>query len=189
MLAPQTNYILLSDQELFQLTRQEDTKAYEVIYHRHWPRLIDTAYRRLFSRQKAEDLVQDLFINIYQRRHAIELTGSLQAYLNQAVKYRILNAYRSSHVEAGFQESDFFKSVCKNDFAVSLEAKELTGRIEEALNRLPEKCRQAFMLSRREQLANKAISESMQISVSTVEKHIGKALKILRESVRAYQLL
>jgi len=69
MLAHTTQqHLLMSDHELFELSRQDDTKAYEVLYHRHWPRLIDVAYRRLFSKQKAEDLVQDLFLNIWQRK-------------------------------------------------------------------------------------------------------------------------
>ncbi len=171
------------------MTQQEnDTKAYEILYYRYWPKLIDTAYRRLSSRQAAEDLVQDLFVNFYQRRAQIEFTTSIQSYLNQALKYKILNEYRAASTRTAY--SNFFlNTVCKNDFANPVEAKELTQKIETVLASLPEKCRQVFLLSRKEKLSNKEIAARLNISVSTVEKHIVKALKILRSSVSDYQAL
>ena len=184
-----TEYGLLSDNELFALSRKDDNEAYEVLYFRHWPRLVDTAYRRLVSKQRAEDIIQDLLINVFRRRHEIELTGSLQSYLNQALKYRILNEYRANSVHAGVHRDLFFNQLCKNDFAHQLEEKELSNCIETALSRLPEKCKEAFLLSRKDHLSNKEISERMQISVSTVEKHIGKAIKFLRETMKVYQVI
>ena len=185
---PNPHYFLLSDKELFCLVQQDDIKAYEVIYQRHWPRLFEAAYKRLFSRQKAEDLLQELFISLYKRRNEIDITVSLQSYLNQALKYKVLNEYRAKSVQLAFQKNFFFSPVCKNDFAEYVESKELSEKIELALNALPQKCREAFVLSRKADLSNKEISDRMQISVSTVEKHIGKALRILRDSVREYQL-
>ncbi|MDQ3278411.1 MAG: RNA polymerase sigma-70 factor [Bacteroidota bacterium] len=180
-------YLSLTDAELFRMTQKEnDTRAYEILYYRYWPMLIDAAYKRLDSRQKAEDLVQELFINFYQRRTQIEFTNSLQAYLKQALKYRILNEYRAAHTRNAY--SNFFLStVCKNDFANPLEVRELSQRIEAVMASLPEKCREVFLLSRKERQTNKEIAERLNISVSTVEKHIVKALKILRDSVAEYQ--
>ncbi|RYY58663.1 MAG: RNA polymerase sigma-70 factor [Chitinophagaceae bacterium] len=185
---PNPHYFLLSDKELFDLVRQDDIKAYEVIYERHWPRLFEAAYKRLFSRQKAEDILQELFISLYKRRQEIDITVSLQSYLNQALKYKVLNEYRAKSVQITFQKNYFFNPVSKNDFADEFESKELSEKIEVALNALPQKCREAFLLSRKGDLSNKEISDHMQISVSTVEKHIGKALRILRNSVREYQV-
>ena len=182
-----TSYFSLTDSELFRMTKQEnDTKAYEILYYRYWPKLIDAAYKRLSSRQAAEDLVQELFINFYQRRAQIEFTTSIQSYLAQALKYRILNEYRAANTRNAYSRF-FLNSVCKNDFANPAETKELVQKIDNVLAALPEKCRQVFVLSRKERLSNKEIAEQMQISVSTVEKHIVKALKILRHSVSDYQ--
>lgn len=185
---PRTDYNSLPDNELLSLVREDDFKAYESLYQRHWPRLFDAAYKRLGSRQKAEDILQDLFISLYKRRNEIDITVSLQSYLNQALKYKVLNEYRSNSVRTAFQKDFFFGSVCKNDLAEIFETKELSEKIENALSQLPPKCRQAFILSRNADLSNKDIAEQMQISVSTVEKHIVKALKILRDSVKQYQV-
>jgi RNA polymerase sigma-70 factor (ECF subfamily) len=180
-------YLTLTDADLFRLTQKEnDTKAYEILYYRYWPKLINAAYKRLASRQKAEDLVQELFLNVYQRRSQIEFSTSLQSYLNQALKYRILNEYRTANTRAAYK--DFFLStICKNDFANEVEARELSQKIETVLASLPEKCRQVFLLSRKENRSNKEIAEQLNISVSTVEKHIVKALKILRYSIAEFQ--
>lgn len=187
MLKTHVPYLSLSDAELFRMTQQEDdTKAYEILYYRYWPKLIDAAYKRVTSRQAAEDLVQELFISVYQRRTQIEFTSSLHAYLSQALKYKILNEYRAASTRNAYSHF-FLNTVCKNDFANPVEAKELAKQIDTVLSSLPEKCRQVFILSRKDKFSNKEIAEQMKISVSTVEKHIVKALKILRHSVGNYQ--
>src|SRR3990170_2256579 len=107
-------YYRLSDTELFALTKKEDIKAFEVLYKRHWPDLIDAAYKRLQSRSKAEDIVQELFISLYNKREVLEFTLSLKAYLNQALKYKVLNEYRSEQVRAAYVKNYFFKEDGKN---------------------------------------------------------------------------
>ena len=188
MLPPNVFYEQLPDIELFQLTRQDDTKAFETLYKRHWSSLIDTAYRRLQSREKAEDIVQDIFISFYQKRDFLEITVSVQAYLYQALKYKILNEFRSENTRNTFQKNLFFKDVCKNDFANEIEAKDLNRKIDHILASLPDKCRRVFILSRHGNKTNKDISEDLKISVSTVEKHIGKALKTLKFLLPEYKV-
>jgi RNA polymerase sigma-70 factor (ECF subfamily) len=180
MLQNKSPYTELSDCELFSLVKQDDIRAFEALYKRYWSLLVNAAYKRLDSQEKAEDIIQNIFIDLYQRRASIELTLSLTAYLHQALKFRVLNEYRSESIRIKYQKSLFLNLVCKNDFSDHLEAKELGLRINKVVNDLPEKCRQVFLLSRKENLSNKDISSSLNISVSTVEKHISKALKVLR---------
>ena len=180
MLLSKSLYQQLGDTDLFELVKQNNISAYEEIYNRHWPPLVNAAYKRLSSRHKAEDIVQNIFIDLYQRRVSIDLTISLKAYLNHALKFKILNEYRAEMIRAKYQKTLFFSDVCKNDFAEKIDAKELQKKIDKALNELPEKCKQVFMLSRKENFSNRDISESLSISVSTVEKHISKALKSIR---------
>jgi RNA polymerase sigma-70 factor (family 1) len=188
MLPPNVFYEQLPDIELFQLTRQDDTKAFEILYMRHWSSLIDTAYRRLQSREKAEDMVQEIFISFYQKRQFLEITVSVQAYLYQALKYKILNEFRSENIRISYQKSLFLKDVCKNDFANEIDAKDLNKKIDNILASLPEKCRRVFILSRHGNKTNKDISQDLKISVSTVEKHIGKALKTIKFLLPEYRL-
>ncbi len=179
-------YSNYSDLELFGFIQKDDVAAFEALYHRYWRLLTDTVYKRLQSRQKAEDLVQDLFIDLYQKRNDIEFKVSVRAYLLQAVKYKVLNEFRSDAIKGNYTKSLFFNAVSKNDFANQLDAKDLRVRINEVLETLPEKCRRAFLLSRNSDLSNKEISSTMNISVSTVEKHIGKALKIFRDNLKEF---
>jgi len=176
-------YSPLPDYDLFTLVKQDDVEAFEELYRRHWPELVNSAYKRLDCREKAEDIIQNIFIDLYQRRATIELTVSIKAYLSQALKFRVLNEYRAATIRTNYQKSLFFSDVCKNDFAGKLEAKELEVKIHKVLNELPEKCKQVFILSRRENMSNREISSGLNISVSTVEKHISKALKSLRGQI------
>ena len=181
MLLNKLSYSKGIDSELFLLVKQDDEKAFEELYRRYWPTLVNTAYKKLSSREKAEDIVQNIFIDLYNRRSTIELVISLSAYLNQALKFKILNEYRSDIIKTKYQHYLFFSSVCKNDLAYELDAKELEANVNRTLNALPEKCKQVFLLSRKENRSNKDISATLNITISTVEKHISKALRTLRQ--------
>jgi RNA polymerase sigma-70 factor (ECF subfamily) len=180
-------YTNLSDLHLFGLSKRDDLRAFEEIYRRHWPGLMNLAYRKLQSRQKAEDTIQDIFISLYQKRETLELTVSLKAYLYQALKFKVLNIYRDESTRNNCQREIFLKQICKNDSANYSEVRDLSRKISEILNHLPEKCRRVFLLSRHEHLSHKDISAGLNISVSTVEKHIVKALKVLRTNLKDYQ--
>jgi len=98
----------LSDLQLFDLAKKDHLKAFEEIYRRHWPGMMSTAYRRLQSRQKSEDIIQDIFISLYQKRYTLELTTSLKAYLYQSLKFKILNIFRDEFTRAACQREVFF---------------------------------------------------------------------------------
>ena len=131
--------------------------------------------------QDAEEVVQEVFVSLWERRHSLEINGSLGAYLHTAVRYRVYNRYRDylknkqeSRI-SGLDDVDYSMPALE-----ALEYKELELKLQDAVNTLPHKCREAFMLSREEKLPNKIIAKRLNISVNTVEKHIGKALQILR---------
>ena len=168
------------DFDLFSLVKGNDEKAFEALYKRHWPILLNIACKRLNSKEKAEDIVQNIFIDLYRRRTTIEFTSSLRAYLLQALKFRVINEYRYASNRNNYRRSLFFGENCKIDFANPLEAKDLELKINMVLDRLPEKCRTVFLLSRKENLSYKDISAGLSMPVSTVEKHISRALKTLR---------
>lgn len=176
------SYQQLSDNDLFDLVKQDDNKAFEEIYTRYWNFLTLSASIHLQSKQKAEDVVQEIFISFYNRRYAIEFSVSLRAYLCKALKFKIMNESRSQIVRDTYQKAVHYEySYANYDSAYHLcETKELEHNINRSIGFLPEKCRQAFLLSRAEDLSYKDISGHMGISVSTVEKHISKALRILK---------
>jgi RNA polymerase sigma-70 factor (ECF subfamily) len=178
-------YKQLSDNDLFDLVKQDDHKAFEEIYSRYWNFLTMSASTCLKSKQKAEDVVQEIFISFYNRRYAIEFTVSLRAYLCKALKFKIMNESRSQIVRDTYQKAVHYAySYAYGGSAYHLcETKELENNLNRSIGVLPQKCRQAFLLSREEDLSYKDISGHMGISVSTVEKHISKALRILKLSL------
>jgi RNA polymerase sigma-70 factor (family 1) len=180
-----TNYFYceLSDKKLFALVKQDDKKAFEEIYSRYWSFLTQSASKHLQSKQKAEDIVQEIFISFYNRRYEIEFSVSLRAYLCQALKFKIMNEFRSQVVRNTYQKTIHYTysyANANNSAYHEYESKELAYSINRSINLLPEKCRQAFLLSRGEELSYKDISGHLGISISTVEKHISKALKFLK---------
>lgn len=167
---------------------KKDPKAFEAIYCKYFPLLYNIAHKKLGVKPLAEDLVQEIFVALYQKVDALEINCSLSAYLNKAVRFKIMNEYRSKAVRMHYSKTVFSFPLCKTDFS-PLEVKELSHQLDKAYDRLPKKCRQVFMLSRKEGLSQKAISKKLDISLSTVEKHIGKALKIFKDELHEYRLL
>ncbi len=182
MLTTDHQYHLLSDNELCALVKQDSEKAFEEIYSRYWHFLTSSAAKHLQCRQKAEDIVQEIFISFYNRRDSIEFSVSLRAYLCKALKFKIMNEFRSKAVRTAYQKTIYSirTGSDQTNFFYTYEYKELAQSIDHSVSLLPEKCRQAFLLSRAEDLSYKDISGQLGISVSTVEKHISKALKFLK---------
>lgn len=178
------------DEELFLLVKQGHKAAFEEIYKRYWQELLDAAYKRVKAQEAAMELVQGLLVHLYMKRETITLTTSLRAYLHTALKNRVLNTIRSQLVRDTYQqhlsrEANAFQP----DAASTLQLKELQRQIEASCASMPEKCREVFFLSRKEHLSYQHIAERMGISVNTVEKHMVKALKILRSHLKEYHLM
>ena len=172
---------------LVQRMQQDDQQAFAAIFERYWQLLVDFAFRRLQLQQDAEEIVQDVFIKLHERRHELDIHTSLNAYLHTAVRYRVYNKYRD-----WLKQRKSFLIPNLDDVDYSLPAvdtaayKDMETSIRKAVLKLPEKCREVFLLSREQQLSNKEVAEKMGISVNTVEKHIGKALRILRIELDKY---
>ncbi len=175
-------YRQLSDRQLIDLSGKDDTKAFDEIYCRYREVLICTAQKQLRCRQKSEDIVQEIFVSFYNRRYEVQISTSLSAYFHQALKYKIMNEARSEKVRHSYQKTVYHSSLNnqRRDFNCTYESKEVMGQITASINLLPNKCREAFLLSREGDFSHKDISQQLGISISTVEKHICKALRSLR---------
>ncbi|MCF3108122.1 RNA polymerase sigma-70 factor [Niabella sp. CC-SYL272] len=178
-------YSILTDEVLFRLFQNGETRAFDELYRRYWELLASVAERMVTSRQLAEDIVQEIFLSLFDRRLRIEIQVSLKAYLMKSMKFKILNEFRSSGVRNAYRKQ---VHTHRNMFAghhchYHCELKDLTSNIELSISMLPDKCRTAFLLSRNEDLSYKDISGFMGISISTVEKHISKALRLLKSNL------
>lgn len=176
-----------TDEEVFLLVKQGHKDAFEDIYRRFWQELLDAAYRRVKVQETAMELVQSLLVNLYLKRESISLNTSLRNYLHTSLKNKVLNTVRSGLVRNTYQQHMLKASApYQPDAASTLQLKELQQQIDESCASMPEKCREVFYLSRKEHLSYQHIAKQLDISVNTVEKHMVKALKILRSRLKEH---
>ena len=179
-----------TDEALFLLVKEGHKEAFEDIYRRFWQELLDAAYRRVKVQDTAMELVQSLLVDLYLKRETISLNTSLRSYLHTSLKNRVLNTIRSQLVRNTYQQQVLNGgSFHQPDAASTLQLKELQRHIDESCASMPEKCREVFYLSRREHLSYQHIARQLDISVNTVEKHMVKALKILRSHLKQYHYI
>ncbi|MCJ8209221.1 RNA polymerase sigma-70 factor [Mucilaginibacter sp. RS28] len=163
---------------------RDDHAAFEEIYHRYWKQLLDTAFQRIKSKEAAEEIVQEVLLSLFLRRHELVITSTLEGWLKTALKYQVYKSYRAhlihlSHLSEVIQSNQI--APLTPDEAMTL--KEIREKVKQVANKLPEKCREVFMLSRFEHLSQKEIAERMGISLSTVKKHLTRALSALKNDL------
>lgn len=183
------DYSILDDQQLIDYLKEGNHFAFNEIYKRFWRMSINTAFQRLKSKEMAEEVVQEVFVSLFIRRASIQLKSSLEAYIRLAIKNRIIDAFRAQKSQEQLQIAEANNeepSPAQPDEA--LEYKELRDKIKSSTDKLPEKCREVFLMSRFEHLSHQEISDRTGISISTVKKHINKALKILKEDFQDQHL-
>lgn len=135
----------------------------------------------------AREVVQDVFANLWEKRDTIEHDKSPKSYLGTAVRNRCLNYLRDNRkFDAGMLEIEGLGEEHSYDEQDSLVENELKTKIDEAVNSLPEKCREIFICNRMENKKYQEIADEMKLSVKTVEAQMSKALKIMREKLAEY---
>jgi RNA polymerase sigma-70 factor (ECF subfamily) len=161
-----------------------DKTLFEQLFKENFNSLCLFARGFVHDKDIAGDIVQEVFINLWNKKETITSDKSVRAYLYTSVKNRCLNhirdhaKFRSYFLDVEIEEE---KPVTQPD---QFEKEEFQIKIDNAMNKLPEKCRQVFEMSRYEELKYGEIAEKLEISVKTVEAQITKALKILREELK-----
>ncbi|MES1249177.1 MAG: RNA polymerase sigma-70 factor [Chitinophaga rupis] len=178
-------YDFYSDDELLALICNSDETAFSVLYNRYWDKIFYIAAGRLNDPVLAEDIVQDVFTDIWKRRDCLDIKGNVGAYLAVAVKYRIINMQvRMQRAEKYRKEILSTENSDSQDVANDLPFKELQQQLEKHITLLPEKARLAFRLSRESGLPHKEIARIMNISEKAVERNIARALQSVRSAVK-----
>lgn len=178
-----------TDAELLLLLSQDNQEAFDILYHRHWENLYKTAFGLLKDSNTSKDVVQDIFIWLWQKRNQLEIQN-LPAYLKTAVKFKVANYIRSANIKESFFEALGKHTISPNapEAAEITEMKELRAIISNAVEILPDKCRTIYKLSRNEQLTNQQIADKLGLSVKTVESQMTIALRRIRFAVGPYLL-
>ncbi len=167
--------------------RTGDSDAFASLYRKYWRRLFDAAYRRILLREESEEIIQEIFVDLWTKRETLLISVSLEAYLFGALRYSIYNLIRSRKIRDAYLEHLLQAPGEQNNHIEDLlHYEELAQALEKSVRNLPEKLRKVYLLSRKEHLTYKEIAEQEQIPVDTVEKQMGRALKILRENLKEF---
>lgn len=177
----------LSEQEIVGAIKQGNERIFEVIFRKYYQSLCNYANSMLKEIDEAEEVVQNLFSGIWEKRTELEISVSLKSYLYRAVHNHCLNRIKHLKIREEYQQyaNSYYESSYES-VSQSVIKNELERKIEEAIDKLPEQCRLIFRLSRFEELKYHEIAEQLAISPKTVENQIGKALKILRVELAEY---
>jgi len=181
------NLHLLTDDLLLRLLQTSDEHAFRELYQRYWKKLFTTACYKLKSKEAAEEIVQNIFVSLWEKRATLQI-DSLEDYLYIAVKYKVINYVESLMVRQAGQ-----KQLAGNTTDESTEAtimiNDLHAAIQQALKQLPAKTREVFTMSRFEKCSVREIARHMGLTEKAVEYHITQSLKLMRVSLKDYMVV
>ncbi|WP_224996338.1 sigma-70 family RNA polymerase sigma factor [Cesiribacter sp. SM1] len=184
------DYALLQDSELLELVREkEDNAAFREIYVRYWKEVFTLAYKKLRSKELAEELTQNIFVSLWERRvgHGVQ---HLRSWLLGALKFSIINQYKSQMVHEKYVSySHSHAKVASDATEQQIFLKDLSEAVELGVALLPVKTQKVFKLSRIENRTVKEISQTLNISEKAVEYHITQSLKVMKVHLKEYLLL
>lgn len=167
---PHTKAIAAAD------THHMDERQFEQLFKQFYNPLYAYAYTIANDEAAAEEVVQTIFLKLWEKRQTLDIHTSWKAYLYKAVFHECLNNKKRERLHQRFVDIQTGNTGIHD----AESDRELQSRLQVALRQLPEKCRAVFQLSRFEELKYQEIADRLGISIKTVEAHMGKALKILR---------
>ena len=173
-------------EDILNRLKSDDRAALKDLFQEYYSLVCQSIHRFIRDHATTEDLAQEVFLRFWEKRHSINVTSSLSAYLRRMAMNEALGYLRRNK---RYEEDEF---VPENETETSPSAEEaylheeLQESVAAAINSLPPKCRTVLQLSRYEELTYKEIADQMGISVKTVENQMSKALRVLRERLQGY---
>ena len=161
-----------------------DPKAYDLLMEFYYQNLCAYAQSLCQDHALAEDIVQNVFVKMWDKRKKINPDLSIKSYLYKSVYNEFINQYRKNKPVI-YLEKKYFEAI---DLVVDIEPEELESLIKLMnieIENLPSKCKEIFLMNKKEGLTHTEISEYLNISIKTVEGHITRAFKILTEKLGA----
>jgi RNA polymerase sigma-70 factor (ECF subfamily) len=177
----------LPDYELVLLLNESNQKALTEIYNRYWMKLLSVAVNTLKNEYEAEECVQDVFISLWKCREGLELRYQLNTYLWTAIKHQVSKVLAKRYRErmrAANLHLELREAVSPSAEKALLE-KELLAAIDATIDRLPEKCKMVYRMSKEEGKSHREIAAEMGISSKTVEGHLTRAYKEINDKLTA----
>ncbi len=177
----------LPEQQQIEALLAGDLTAFEMIFRTYYQPLCSYAYTFLQDKEEAEEIVQSTFLSVWEKRQTLSIHTGVKPYLYAMVRNACLNVIKHEKIKQKHAVEEIALAPQSYDSVTQAVAtSELEVRIKEAMEKLPEQCRLVFKLSRFEELKYGEIATHLNISVKTVENHMGKALKIMRDELKDY---
>ncbi len=165
--------------------RNLNHEEFESLFRLHHKALHDLSFNLVRDRDAAKDIVQEVFVKLWQNRDRLEFGSQIGHYLFKATSHTALNYLRSARKLVSAQ-GEHLLHLHASPGTDDLQFKEMELRVRDAIDRLPPKCRTIYLLSRQEGLKYKEIADALEISVKTVENQMGIALEKLRDDLKEY---
>lgn len=175
-----------SERDLRERIRAGDESAFDAVFRSHYPHLVRMAESIVRERALAEEIAQDVMLELWRRRESLVVEQTFRAYLIRSTRNRALNHIRHQRIvarEAAFAALDSPSSPSAEEEVLGVE---LERAIRDAIEGLSENCREVFQLSRQSGLKYAEIASTLEISIKTVEKRMGQALSELRERLATW---
>lgn len=176
-------YNSFGDAELWNLILKDDYRAFTALFERYWPKLYKTSLHYIHDPEAAEEVVHDLFLNIWNRKAYLEI-HDFNKYFKAAARYQVYAYIKKNRSVAvtytDLQEQNQSEQCLFNTADEKITYRELEDQLNEHLKQLPERCQEIFILSRMDHLSNNEIAERLGISKRTVENQITRALQYIR---------
>lgn len=163
----------------------KDKRAFELVFNQYYNIMVLYAARFMDTREEAEEIAQDVFVKFWEKCDSLSPDSSVKSYLYRSVHNSCLNAIKHEKVKDGYKQHvmNFLESTYQDHVEVN-DPDDIRARIHSEIDKLPPRCKEIFKLSRFEGLKYQEIADHLEISVKTVEVQMGKALKVLRDSLQ-----
>lgn len=176
-----------ADKILIPSLKKGDEKAFTLLYEKYWEKLYFVAYQHTQSTQDSEDLIHEVFIDLWKNRKKLEIRNAISSYIFTALKYKVFRLYDSKAVRKKYANRIINEGVKHlNVTERDLSFNELFLLIEQEIEKLPEKCKVIFKMRRLEHLSIEEVAEKLNISPNTVNNQITKASKVLKINLKEY---
>ena len=174
-------FLSYTDKELLSAIADGDSNAFTELYNRYWDKLLFIAGAKFRDLSVAEEMVQDIFLDIWNRRSTLQINGELEAYLAVSMKYKVINAQAKLKRSAEFQQHLLHhQSEQDNSTEEWISFHELKERLSLHVSKLPERCRITYRLSKELGYSQKEIAAHLAISEKAVEANLSMAMKSVR---------
>jgi RNA polymerase sigma-70 factor (ECF subfamily) len=182
--------ILYNDEELMQEIKAGNMFAFDALYRKYNKKLYKFGYSILKSTEEAENLIQDVFLNLWENRHKVEKNSSIKSYVFTITYNSAISIIRKKARESQFIEYlKTLQDISVEAANVELEYNELTNKLDEIIKGLPQRQKEVYLLHKVEGLKYNEIAERLNISVNTIENHMSHALKTIRKKLGNYSLI